>query len=61
MSKILISILIIGSLLSGCVSMTTDETIEAKVEVTQTLTRFTREYVLVAGDKLEIVTLVGGG
>jgi len=35
--------------------MTTDDTIEAKVEVTQTLTRFTREYVLVAGDILDIV------
>ena len=55
MPKILISILIIGGILSGCSSMTTDDTIEANVEITQTLSRFSREYVLVAGDRLAIV------
>lgn len=35
--------------------MTTDETIEAKLEVTQTLSRFTRETTLIPGDILEVI------
>lgn len=45
--------MIAGSV-SGCVATTTDDTIEALPEVEQTLTRFTREYVLFPGDVIEI-------
>ena len=44
----------IAGLLSGCSAMTTGDTIEAEPEITQTLTRYTREYVLFPGDILEV-------
>lgn len=54
MLKKLTTVLLVVFSLSGCISMTTEESIVAKPEITQTLTRFTREYVLVPGDMLEI-------
>jgi len=42
-------------LLSACSRMTTEDTIAAKPEIIQTLTRYTREYVIVPGEVLEIV------
>jgi len=53
-SKRIIAILVIAGLLSGCAAMTTGDTTEAKPEVTRTLTRYTREYVLFPGDVLEV-------
>lgn len=44
----------IACLLSACAGMTTDDTIEAKPEVVQTLNRYTREYSIFPGDALEI-------
>jgi polysaccharide export outer membrane protein len=52
--KRITTILMIVCLLSACVSMTTDDTIEATPEVVQTLNRYTREYSIFPGDVLEI-------
>jgi polysaccharide export outer membrane protein len=48
------AILMFVSVLSGCVTMTTDDTVEAIPEITRTLSRFAREYVLFPGDVLEV-------
>ncbi len=50
----LIAIMVIANLSSGCISTTTDETIKAMPEIAQTLTRYTREYVIFPGDILEV-------
>jgi polysaccharide export outer membrane protein len=52
--KRLITIIVIANLLSGCIATTTNDTIEALPEITKTLTRYTREYVIFPGDMLEV-------